>query len=375
MFEPDEPGLELINVAPVAAPSHSLDQSIDLDESRVFDVRDLVTSAIEIHRGSQVRSRDVVQFVLLARPKRTPDEDFFGPRALTDQTGNTPPENNGATPSPGTDWIVPDTQTFHDLVNKAESYMANKRLPCLRAQKWANLWGRVGLIGLSAKKPDDIRIYRNIIEQLHDDKYCYTLFPREAVDKRGSISVLLHETFRALDPLCLPQILFAKNRGLGGTLKVTHIKSYGEAEKTRAGVSKKHWRLVLMQGCAAFMKTLEAFDDDHKFPIGSGHIYISGGARRPKTAPTQKRRPRPRAPPPGPDTRRGNLGGGNGGSTSGSNNNHHNTSTYERDFPRTSTGFGGNREGRGSNSSNLGAPRAGGGSGPGHRASVPSRRS
>ena len=124
-FAPDEPGLEIVRAAPVAAPSHNLDQSMDLDESRVFDCRDLVTSAIEIHRGNQVRSRDVIQFVLLARAKLHPQDDIFGPHAMSesgssnDTTTNPPPPETAATDNNnnrGTSWFVPDPMVFHDVV-------------------------------------------------------------------------------------------------------------------------------------------------------------------------------------------------------------------------------------------------------------------
>ena len=364
-FDPDEPGLEVVRAAPVAAPMFNLDQSFDLDESRVFDCRDLVSSAIEIHRGNQVRTRNIVQFVLLARRRDDGEDDTQSMLEVSSessqanttrdernggqngdgrgegQSSKTDSNNNRARPgdvnnsSPTTAWMVPEPMIFHDVINRVECEMATRKLPCLKAQKWANLWGRVGLIGLSAKNPEDIKQFRDVIEGLEDPQRRYTIFPRDAVDKRGSISVLLRETFRAMDPLCLPQILFARNRGLGGSLKVTHIKSYKNGETTRAGLSKQHWRLVLLQGCASFMKSLENFEEDHKFHVGSGHVYISGGARRPRSE-----RPRPRSttstgPP---------RGGGRG---RGLQSHHHDDS-----FPRLQSGLGRGRGARHSEGDN-----------------------
>ena len=352
-FAADEPGLEVVQAPPVAAPMFNLDQSFDLDESRVFDCRDLVSSAIEIHRGNQVRTRNIVQFVLLARKKTSAEREAQNPLEVSSDssTGDTTPNgdeandqheqdanNNGGTAERNGNkergrpagWMVPEPMIFHDVVNRVECEMAKRKLACLKAQKWANLWGRVGLLGLSAKNPDDIRQFREVIEGLADPRLRFTIFPRDAVDKRGSISVLLRETFRAMDPLCLPQILFARNRGLGGSLKVTHIKSYNNGEKTRAGVTKKHWRLILLQGCATFMKSLENFDEDHKFHVGSGHVYISGGARRTRS---ERQGTRPSNTTTGPN------GGGNRGSGSGQH-------QHERAFPRLTSGSGGNRSSR-----------------------------
>ena len=209
-----------VQVGFVAAPNNEHgNQSVDLDESRVFDVRDLVTSAIEIHRGTELRTRDVIQFVVLCRAKQHPHDDIF-----------TPNQAGRSQSSPRASWTVPDPQIFNDLINRAECLMSKRSLPCLKTQKWANMWGKVGLVGLCAKNPDNIRQYRNVIEQMEHRHLNFTIFPRDAVDKRGSVSVLLLEKFRAFDPLCLPELLFLRNKGLRGALKVTHIKTYQDDE-------------------------------------------------------------------------------------------------------------------------------------------------
>ena len=258
----DEPGLLPIDMDYMPSP---LNTTTDLNESRVFDMRDLVSNEIDIRRGTEVRTRDVVQFVVLARPRlRGPDD-------------------NTATP-----WRVPDTNDFHDLINRTESYMINKRLPCYKARKWSNLWGKVGLIGLSPKSIQLLNDYRDVVEGLPTDTLTFTLFPREAVENRGSVSVILREQFRSFDVKCVPASLFSLNRGLRGSLRVTHCKVYGKEDKTRSGASKEGWRLLLLQGCPDFMKSLEQYDEDVRFPLGSGYIYIRGGVRKPRAAPSSR---------------------------------------------------------------------------------------
>ena len=285
-FSHEEPGVQQVQGAVVSAPTADAERSMELDESRVFDIRDLVTSAIEVHRGSQVRSRGVIQFIILCRPRRDALDDIFRPPVVE---GPDAP-NNANNSHPRTAWSIPEPQLFHDLIHKLSCMMVSDKIACLRAQKWANLWGKVGLVGLSAKNPDDIRQYRNVLEQLNDPRWCYTIFPRDAIDKRGSVSVVMRETFQAFDPLCLPEVLFHQNRGLKGSLKVTHVKTYTNDETTRAGASKKGWRLVLMQGCSTFMRSLEDFDEDYKFAVSSCHIYIRGGVRRPKATTNNRER-------------------------------------------------------------------------------------
>ena len=244
-FAQEEPGLEQVHMEFLPPPSFDPNASIDLDESRVFEMRDLVSTSIDIQGGAQVRSRDVLQFVVLAKEKVNPSEDIFGTIPVVPGDAAAGSMETSSTRRKTT-WTIPDAMTFNDVVNRIECQMVTERLPCLRAQKWTNMWGRVGLVGLSARDPEHIRSYRNLVEQLEDERYCFTIFPRDVADKRGSISVLLQENFRAFNPMCLPGSLFSRNRGLTGALKVTHIKTYREDEKSRSGLSKKDWKLSLI---------------------------------------------------------------------------------------------------------------------------------
>ena len=140
-FVSDE--LNEVNMEYHPSDNNDLNISVDLDETRTFDMRDLVPADIPILRGTQVRTRDVVQFVVLSRP-RCPDGE--GP-------------NDEATA-----WTVPSTTEFHDLIARAECFMIQNKLPCMRAQKWINLWGKVGLVGLSPKNVEYMEDYRTVIE-------------------------------------------------------------------------------------------------------------------------------------------------------------------------------------------------------------------
>ena len=120
------------------------------------------------------------------------------------------------------------------------------------------------------------------MEGLATEDLAFTLFPKDAVENRGSISVLLRDTFKEYDPKCVPAALFLGNKGLRGSLRATHVKTYKLGDKTRGGVSKVGWRLLLLQGCPAFMKSLENFSEDDRFSLGSGFVYIRGGTRKPR---------------------------------------------------------------------------------------------
>ena len=272
----DEQGLIPINMGYHSSQDMNRTINLDLDETQVLDMRDLITPEIDIGRGGQVRSRDIVQFVILARPTRS---------------SGTTPQN------PATKWSVPDPKSFKLLVNRAECFMIENRLPCYKVKKWANLWGKVGIVGLSPRNPQHILDYRTVIEGLSTDTQSYTIFPKDAVENRGSISILLRDSFDGFKPECLSTALFLGNRGLKGALRATHVKTYGKDDKTRAGASKQGWRLVMLQGCPEFMKSLETYDEDQRFSLGSGYVYIRGGVRKPRSGANRQDQGTSRGPP------------------------------------------------------------------------------
>ena len=148
----------------------------------------------------------------------------------------------------------------------------------------------------------------------------FTIFPKEALDRRGNLSVLLRENFRAYKVECLPRAILTNTRSLKGGLKVTHWKAYPDTARSRAGASKKGWRLVLLQGCPELMESIKRFDVDYKFSVGSGHVIIRGGAGRPRTSTAALRTGRSGWGPPA-------------STTNPTHRNNFNNRSYDRRFP------------------------------------------
>ena len=178
-------------------------------------------------------------------------------------------------------WAVPEPEVFKELMNRVMVYCLQRYLTCQRAFRWSNLWGKDGLLGLASKDVPDIIQYREAVEAQTLGPTKFTLFPKEALEKRGNVTVLLRENFRSFDVRWLPKAILVRS-GMKGELKLTHIKHYQDSDKTREGKSKRDWRLAMLQGCPRFMEDLKKFDHEHKFPIGAGHIIIRGGAGRPQ---------------------------------------------------------------------------------------------
>ena len=165
---------------------------------------------------------------------------------------------------------------FNILVNRVTVYCLERKLECAQAFRWTSLWGRVGLVGLASRSLKDIQQFREAVEEQMSGPTKYTLFPKDALHRRGNLSVLLRENFWSFDVEWLPKAILVRSRMKGG-IRLTHIKKYTENDYTRDGVCKDGWRLVMMQGCPEFMSSLEKFDHEHRFPVGAGHIVIRGG--------------------------------------------------------------------------------------------------
>ena len=224
----------------------------DKDEDVIFEVADLVSPEIDIGPGGQIRVTDVVSFVVLKFDEKV-DKD----------------------------WTLPSPGLFQELLARVACVCLEYDIACYRAYKWGTLWGKVGLLGLSSNSLKDIQEYRIVIEDQIFRGIRFTLFPKEALEKRGNLTVLLRENLSTFNTHWLPKAILIRSRMRGG-LRLTHIKHFTKEDRTRDGASKEGWRLAMLQGCPEFMEELRKFDQEHRFPIGAGHVVIRGGAGRPK---------------------------------------------------------------------------------------------
>ena len=108
------------------------------------------------------------------------------------------------------------------------------------------------------------------------------MIPKDALDNKGNISVLLRLPFRSFKREWLASSILKRTRGLKGSLRVTHSKTYTHKDFSRNGTCKEGWRLFLLQGCPTFMETLSTYGQDYRFPLGCGHVLIRGGSGRPR---------------------------------------------------------------------------------------------
>ena len=139
VFDPNESRMEEIAGAKLKprGAEHDFEESA-FDDTMIFDMKELEREEDRIQgMTGEIRSKGIIQFILL--------------------------QSNQAL----TDWILPEEQIFHDFVNRLECRFIKEKMKIGSVLKWTNLWGSVGLMGLSAKDKallTDLRDYISYAE-------------------------------------------------------------------------------------------------------------------------------------------------------------------------------------------------------------------
>ena len=180
-------------------------------------------------------------------------------------------------------WTIPDRAIFHAAINKLESNLLKEDSPFLIVFRWSNMWGSIGLLGLSTENMSMFCDFRRIVSALRLGTLCFKIYPREGLMREQQITLLLMDDLKTFPIELITKDLFYRNYGLAGSLAVTHVKGYKENDTTRNGASKKHWRQVRLRGDQEFMDALYTFREGHKFQLGSSFTQIRGGMRRAST--------------------------------------------------------------------------------------------
>ena len=143
------------------------------------------------------------------------------------------------------------------------------------------MWDAVGIMGLSTDNVPLLKEFLDFVGNFGKGSLEYSSIPKEFVVEDTSITTILRNSHRALDLNSFPLALYHRNPALrGGDLVVTHSKTYGAGDKTRAGQPKEGWRLLFLKGCPIFMKKLSSFPESHRFTLGSSGIQIWGGGKK-----------------------------------------------------------------------------------------------
>ena len=179
-------------------------------------------------------------------------------------------------------WDTPKIETARDFASYLLCTIAELKLEFGTVLRWTNAWGNVAVMGLDSSDLDMLQKFRTFFTSLRYVHQYFNTFPKDALTNNFSLSILLRSDLREFREDYLAEALFARNN-LVGILETLQAESFTASDTTRAGVSKKGWRNVTLEGDADFFHSLSTFTANHWFNIGPGTVQIHGGDRRAET--------------------------------------------------------------------------------------------
>ena len=224
-----------------------------LDTTQEIDLNNLLPANCKrLTGGQKIRSKGVIQFVILRRTDGSDEEYEVFPR-----------------------------KALENLINSVEGKNAASANGLSAAFKFANMWGEIPLLGLYSADLSLLAGYRFQIE-LYSDGYEYQTFPREALDRRLALTMMLWQNLEAIKTPDITPNLMDRNPGLAGGVKVARMKVFRASDMDARGESMLGARLAQLDGNESFLRSLERFPRSHRFGLGVGTVIIRGGVRAPE---------------------------------------------------------------------------------------------
>ena len=261
VFGPTDPNVVVVNMDFVSRETleqKNQDSALDTletsNKSQIIPIEEIMDSARLVgNNQSSIRSQGILQYVLLA--------------CIRGQK----------------EWKIPPLETFFDVMGMVECELIAQNSPFLSALKWSSPWGKIGLIGLATKNLEKLQGFRNFLAKFHIHNFDFITVPRDLLDPKNIVTILLRENHRTFRADLIPVALLQRNNILKGRLRTLRVRHYNPDEISSNGASKRGWRTVVLEGDIDFMDSLAKTEDDHKFTLGAGFIYIKGGERKEST--------------------------------------------------------------------------------------------
>ena len=181
-------------------------------------------------------------------------------------------------------WNVASREVFSDVVNEVISDLSINDPNASKAFAWAD--ARRGYIALKPSCRKRIEVFHQAIadwrrdedDEISAEQECQTYLVDKIVD-RYSLTILLRRNLRKTKLENLGRLVFERNKKLKGSLRPVKCRYYAPDDVNLNGTSRRHWRLVHMEGNDEFLHSLAQFPDDEIFQLGSEGIQIRGGTR------------------------------------------------------------------------------------------------
>ena len=225
----------------------------DPDASRTMALKDLMPKAYrgELTVRRTVKTKSVVQFVIVGRSRGTDDEwEFISKEELT------------------------------DMLNEIEVKNSSTKNGLSTAYDYSNMWGLVPILGLRSRNLCLLDKYRELIDAFGEEgEKEYTTFPRLGLERKFAITIMLWQTLASLPLEMLPRNLLDRNPDLQGGLRIGKVKKFKDSDLDVRGDGMAGVRLVQIETTKEFRESLFFFPRSYRFGLGSGRVIIRGGDR------------------------------------------------------------------------------------------------
>ena len=171
-------------------------------------------------------------------------------------------------------WYIPPLENFADTINVLQNRILEKRFRFLDVLVETKSWCGVGIMSLKVTCPLRLARWREQLTRVDFEGYSYNSFPKDALLTRETqVSILLRAGLRFYDLKWLALGLKLRN-SLKGKISVVYCKTYTRGDKTRNGICKMGWRLVIANVDQEFMDSYSKFAAGYGFRLGSSTVQI-----------------------------------------------------------------------------------------------------
>ena len=178
------------------------------------------------------------------------------------------------------------------MINEVICGLTDDDESAVKAYAWSD--PKRGVIALKTASKSRLEAVREAIRRWGNgnEKFEYETYLNDAIVERYSVTVLLKRNFRTIPSDKVADQLFKRNKQLKGSITALKCKIYADTDVNSNGTSRRDWRLIHYEADDTFLKSLEAFPEDHQFTLGHSSTTIKGGSRPESKRRTQRERQR-----------------------------------------------------------------------------------
>ena len=224
-----------------------------LDKTQEIETNLLLPISCDVSKvPRKIKTKGIIQFVIMRRPKDGEDDE---------------------------EWQIFDRKTLEGLINSIESNNARAGNGLSDAFRYANMWGKVPVIGLYSSSLEMMNAYRHQIELYSKNDFVYQTFPRQVLNRRLALTMMLWQNLEGVETDAIAANLLDRNRRLTGGVRVAKCKTFKVSDLDTRGQSMLGARLVQLDTDETFLRSLSKFPKSYRFGLGVGTVIIRGGDR------------------------------------------------------------------------------------------------